>query len=270
MSKIVPRVFVRSVKRFILELKILLWKSKANSSHSLKPYSARMLVVNDKRYCFFARVAVFSFLHFHPLATVTIYSDVKTKPFLRRYFRKEISKGKVRIDEVPVPWNSWQEAKVIVIAEMTGLTDIFLDADVRFNGKLPEIINPTVFVKEFSLGEKEPFSFLNDLWIDLCPRGPRRMLNTTFIYRGASSTENLKSLDLERFRKFELVLLNSIRKNNLKAPFDDQIWRLREQIFISLVMNSLEVEISSLKGQDSRLDGEFLESAYFGSTGLGY
>ena len=46
--------------------------------------------------------------------------------------------------------------------------------------------------------------------------------------------------------------------------------RLMEQLTMSYFADEFGFEVKALKENDSRLDGSLVESAYFGSTGLGF
>jgi hypothetical protein len=227
-------------------------------------------LVKDLRYVFFARICVLSFLHYHPKSNVVIHSDEFTHQKLVRTFQREIARGLVRVEPVLGNWHSWQEMKVLVISQLERSRDFFVDADMRFRGAIPELKKPTLFVREFRLCEVFPFSLLREFWSEYSLGQETWMLNSSFVWLGDNPNEIVKKLQLKAYRKFQADLKKCLNLSQLGNEATNQIWRLREQIFISLVLSDSEEKIDTLKKSDARLDGKFLESAYFGSTGLGF
>ena len=267
---LIPSSVIRLVKRAVLEQKIIKWRARASVESNARELTAHLLVVKDPRYCFFARVCAFSFLHFHPNSSVVIHSDKFTHKRLSRAFRKEIARNIVKVEPLVREFDSWQEMKIFLISQIQSTKDFFVDADMRFRGVIPPLKNPTLFVREFKLSEMFPFSQLSEFWYRNSSKKVIWMFNSSFVWLGSNSSEITEKLDYMSFQKFEIELEDILSKSKLENEATNQIWRLREQIFLSLVASSSQQELVALKTSDARLDGQFLESAYFGSTGLGF
>lgn len=268
--RFIPKVISKQLKRIVLEIEVIKFRTTRAKKIDKRHLIAYLLVVKDIQYCFLARVCVLSFLYFHPNSEVLIYSDSATHQKLVRIFHKEIVQKRVKIEPLRGDWNSWQEMKVFVISNLSQSQEFFIDADMRFRGTLPELNNPTVFVREFNLCEVQPFSLLKDYWNTRNLMNDVYMFNSSFIHLGVKSEDLFAKIDSAHFRKFESELEYVIGLSNLAHGAKEQIWRLREQIFLSLAFSNPSLELKTLKQSDARLDGEFLESAYFGSTGLGF
>ncbi len=268
--KFIPTKLKKVLKRIFLTWQIIRWRWLKFGTSNVQSYDASFLVLQNIEYCRLAKISVLSFLYFHRNSRVKIFCDQVTSPYLKKIFRKEIKQGYVLVFDDELLGASWQEAKVVVISNLKAPYGIYIDADMRFNGQLELIQELNFFVEEFGLESLHPFSLLGDLWHRFSEHNPCLMFNTSLIYNGGNNQEFFEKLTLKNFNRFEFDLKIEIENTNLKEEEKMQIWRLREQLFLSLIAQQLETKISFVKQSDSRLDGTIVESSYYGSTGLGF
>ena len=268
--KFIPVKFKKVIKRILLAWQIIKWRWLKLGVSNAQSYNASFLVIKNIEYCQLAQISVLSFLYFHRNSHVKIFCDETTGPLLKRIFKREIKQGYVSIFEPDFLGASWQEAKIAVISDLKGPNGIYVDADMRFNGRLKLNQELIFFVEEFSLESLHPFSLLSDLWRRFNENLPCAMLNTSLIYNGGSNQEFFKKSTLKNFHNFQCELRLEIESSKLKENEKVQIWRLREQLFLSLIAQQSKVKVSFVKQLDSRLDGTIVESSYYGSTGLGF
>ena len=231
-----------------------------------KELFASLLVVARPDYIRFAEIATLSFFFYHPKSKVRIYCDSITIKETRMRFKREISKGQVKVELVKREELSWQEHKVEIILSLESKNHFFMDCDLRFNSKLPDLQAPLFFVREYNLCENiDMKNILNKL--DRI-KGHKEifMWNSSFVYWDSYTSILLKTglsfSDFEKFLKYALSNITESKRN--------EIWRLREQLYLSVLAGLSGIPLNSLKSEDKRLDGSFLESVYFGSTGLSF
>jgi hypothetical protein len=230
---------------------------------SVTPHIANVLIVRNPTYCDLAKVCVVSFLHFHPKSTIKIHVDSATIQKSQIIFRREIHQRRVILIVSDDNSSTWQEIKMKTILGMKESNEFFMDADLRWNGALPELEGVTFFVEEFILGNKSPYAQMLDSSF-FAEFGQVSMKNTSFLSWG-----NYKITQAEK----NLVL--TIEKNIIKAvnselvPLDDKsfVKRISEQLALSLFAEKIPESIFFLKANDGHRDGSFLESSYFGATG---
>jgi len=226
-------------------------------------YRCHLVVLNSIEYVYLAQICVLTFLHFHPNAKFFIHTDRKVVDQLRKIFRVQLKHDCIKIQTIEDNSFEWQRRKLEVILAMNDVSDIFMDADLRWNGKLPELQGTTVYFREFSLLDYENY-------ISLIPRLKQMtqacMYNSSFIsFKGNffSDKQKLEILSLQE----ELSCLKSseITESDLAA-----VRRMSEQIALSILLDSSDRIVFPLKIEDSRSDGSFVESCYFGVTGLAF
>jgi hypothetical protein len=228
------------------------------------------LVVKNTQYCKFAQISVLSFLYYHKNSTVTIYCDEVTHLSLNKIFKHEIANKNVRVVLEKFKSNDWQGAKIEVIAKLKALTGLYLDADLRFNGPLPAKKQLTFFVKEFELEKQNIFCKLESFWRRMDEKDSHIMINTSIIHNGKPGYNFAAQLHISAYNAFECDLQMEFVKLNLSRGEKSQVWRLREQLYLSLIALGANISLEFVKESDSRLDGGIVESTYFGSTGLGF
>jgi hypothetical protein len=144
---------------------------------------------------------------------------------------------------------------------MNGSTDFFMDADLRWNDKLRVLSKITAYLEEFEM--VEPF-LPSQICALLHERHPGKMVNLSFFtFSGISISEKARNEIIALQKQISLLSLHE----NLSIQEREKC-RMSEQIALSVGLNLYSHEINSLKFSDSRNDGQFVESCYFGATGL--
>lgn len=223
--------------------------------------TVHLLVVKNPIYSQIAQVCVESFLYYHENSRIILHCDQSTQISLSKAMKRVARKGKV---EVVLDQNStltWQEQKIDLIVSLSGSHDIFIDADLLWNGQMPIRKGVCFFVEEFIFTSnplyKELFSQL-----ELKNQLVNSMKNTSFFSWGGEKINLAKKADL-------LGFLSGFEKqfSSLKLPEDKklEISRIVEQLGLSMMFE--RGNCSFLKEKDSQLDGSFVESSYYGATG---
>jgi hypothetical protein len=265
-----PASLRSKMKNHYLSMQILKWRIFKSQNQSKKVYDVRVLVVDKLQYCYLSKIAILSFLYFHKDSVVTIVCDKTTQLALTKIFRSEIRNKSVKVELGDFKSSTWQGAKIELISTLNPGTGLYFDADLRFNGILnlePEL---TFFVREFQLENLAPYLYLKSFWSRFDLKSCHFMLNTSMIYNGDVKNSFTNYLDKDMFSNFERELESEFLSADLSDRNKRQIWRLREQLYLSLIAQKSGLKIKFLKEQDARLDGGIVESSYFGSTGLGF
>ena len=230
---------------------------------SVENYTANILIVKNPIYCQLARICIVSFLYFHPKSHVVVHVDQSTLSNSQVVFKQLIKRGKVQITPVEDEALTWQQQKIRVIFSMKESNHFFMDADLRWNGRIPALEGITFFVEEFVLSNRSPYANLVK-HTDLREFLSASMKNTSFVYWGGYL---VSSKDIETVCLLEKVTLDIA--NSEWLPVDDRsgVIRISEQIALSLFAHKLDKKIYYLKERDGIRDGTFLESSYFGITG---
>ena len=225
---------------------------------------AHVLVIKNDEYCKVAKTCIESFLHFHPNCKVVVHCDkftfLKTESLLKRVSRKR----KIEIRPISeIKDELWQITKLELILSMNGSDDVFMDADLRWNGPLDKLRFFTYFVREFDMEKKSPFRELIKYGFeDIFP--DTYMKNVSFITFAGQSLPTDASLNLRDKCKEYLKLVES----NIVGTLDvSNMARMVEQVILSLFIPKYLSEFEYLKDADQIMDGRFVESSYFGATG---
>ena len=221
-------------------------------------FRIHLLATNSKSYVLLAQTCIYSFLRFHSNATFLIYVDQELIQFAKSRFKSQIQNGIVEIILSDYEKVSWQSTKLNLILNMCGTNDIFMDADLRWNGAIPEIKGITSYVKEFELDSEVLPIEIRNLLTD--SQGVS-MVNTSFftfggICIGQQLHEEIRFLELEIGRLVDL-------KSEIASTA-----RMSEQLALSFILGKYGYASNFLKLIDKRNDGDFVESCYFGATGL--
>ena len=252
---------VKSVYFTALRIKWNFKKSHAGGIH----VTAHILCVKNRAYVSVAIVACESFLYWNPGSTIIVHCDSSTLDELSKKFRRLVRARKVQIVS-EVPNNvTWQQAKIEIICSLSGTSEIYMDADLRWNGPCPALQEPVFYVREFELSSREEFSgiytqLLRNKW-------PMALMsNTSFVYLDRHQISKRSILDIQEI--YSLLSTWLIDETPVSAV-TAQIHRLSEQIAVSVVLNDA-LRMGHLKQTDERADGQFVETSYFGATGLGF
>lgn len=227
-------------------------------------YVAHLLAAKNTKYLKIAKIAVASFLYHNPNSSVVIHCDAFTYSSAQLEFNYFIKHGTVEIHHNGHDSQTWQVQKIQLLCEIANLeSNFYMDCDVRWNGSLTLTDLCTSYVSEFKLADKSPFrEILPTLRLQ---NSQVEMLNTTFVYLYPGKFSPVELGDINRYHNEVLNLCSS----GVVAKLDiEQTQRLSEQLGYSIFLaNSGRIHIA-LKSQDGHMDGSFLESSYFGATGV--
>lgn len=220
-----------------------------------------LLIVGSRHYVLLAETCLWSFLNHHPSTRFHLHVDENLIPYLRRRFEELISKGLIEITLIENSVEDWQALKLQIILGMNGSTDYFMDADLRWNNKMPDLRDVTAYLEEFDM--TEPY-----LPTPICAlfnnKHSGKMMNLSFFtFAGIRISEEICHEIATLQKQISILSWNE----NLSPQIREKC-RMSEQIALSFGLNSNSYRISSLKSTDSRNDGQFVESCYFGATGL--
>lgn len=256
----VLRPYLRSLQSAYRSLNYLyLPKSKVGQ----RKYLANLLVVKKPIYAGIAKICVESFIHFNPSCHVIIHVDLITLKEVSRNLRKLIKKGKVSLHLLEDKNSSWQELKLNLVLSMKDINEFFMDADLRWNGRIPDLDSPKFFVEEFFFQDREPYlSLINsENW----EFGKTiSMKNTSFIYWGSSHPDAEYQQIVEKVMFF---LEQYCGDASMELIEKESLMRISEQVALSTMVDNLKIPITFLKEVDGYRDGSFVESSYFGATG---
>jgi hypothetical protein len=221
---------------------------------------AHLLVVRSPIYAGMASICLRSFAYYNPKFRIIIHTDEQT---LRRVQRKtwlarKLSPRLIQIVRVPNTRLTWQEQKLRLVISLSGTSDIFMDADLRWNKSLPDFEEKIYFlVEEFEIGIKE-LSF-DDSFLEKRIPPSFMMKNTSFF-----SWNKMKITNEDQINLFDIY--KSICYGDSKTTKMNQA-HLSEQLALSMLINEPNYNISYLKSTDSQYDGGIVESSYFGASG---
>ncbi len=227
--------------------------------HESYTQNCHFLVVNKPIYAHLAIYAITSLLYFNRHIKVIIHCDFECSKVLNRklwiLFGKSIF---VNVIDTENPDPMFEKAKLLL--SLQGTKDIFLDADTRVNGLIPQFSKPAVLVKEFDI-EDSPIwqSIVNELNLGSVHI---QMLNTTFFTWAGFDL----GINLERFKTFYSVYHNINWEKIDSLNFETRNYRrLVEQFFFSIVLS--QNGFFTLKEKDLVADKGIIESSYFGASG---
>ena len=227
-------------------------------------YTAHVLAVKNPNYVRIGKIAVASFLYHNPKSKVVIHCDQSTKEKASFEFRYFLKRSRVQIIDVESENDTWQVQKINLLVAIARVeSNFYMDCDVRWNASLTLPDKCTSYVAEFSLMEKSPYrellphlSFTNS---------NVKMLNTTFVYLYPGQFTDLELGSIMGFHEEIVSICNSEIIARLDLP---QILRLSEQLAVSFFLAKFGREFVTLKSTDGHMDGSFLESSYYGATGV--
>jgi hypothetical protein len=243
------------------------WKYGWNSKSNKESFSMHLLAIRNTQYVQLVEICVRSFLFWHPNSQITIHGDNMTLPRLNQIFKdllNDQSKNFVLMDVNDDVKEPWQKTKMKLILSLKP-NEIFMDADLRWNGVIPfQSRIPIFFSSEFQICEKSPYRQMIQL-LQLTPSTEAIMRNVSFFSFGDFDvTESFKAEVWELWETYQNLLSSEIFGRDDRADLS----RLIEQFLLSVFVPLKLGESLSLKKLDRHLDGEFVESCYFGATGF--
>lgn len=222
------------------------------------------MLTREIQYVDLAEICVYSFLHYHPNTIFTLHCDEKTIDHAILKFDKEIDKGRVNLQVLDCESGAnWQEQKLELILRMSGTKEIFLDADLRWNGAFSsESDGVLFFVKEFELRKKSPFREMLTQF-HFAPPDTSMKNVSIFSFNGYELREADSALIRDTMEQYRDLVASTI-VGKLDRP---AIGRVIEQFTLSVCSETWDTEVSFVKEVDKPLDGRIVESCYFGATG---
>jgi hypothetical protein len=221
-------------------------------------------VIVNQEYAKVAKTCVESFLYFNPLCKIVLHCDSATMLVTEKLMKKCAGRRNIEFRLINQPIDQiWQITKLNLILTMNGTNDIFMDADLRWNGPLPPMEGFTYFVREFNMKERSPFREILEVGFQDVARDTF-MKNVSFISFSSQRIPR-EALDLAmHYCKKYIEIVNSPIVGELDKTSKA---RMVEQVVLSLLIPKYLDKFSYLKSSDQIMDGRFVESSYFGATG---
>lgn len=240
------------------------WKKSTSPLASQKDIKAHVMLTRNNRYVDLAEICIHSFFHHHPKAIFTLHCDNSTLTYVNSKFHKEIAEGIIRVQLLNIEdEKDWQEQKLDLILAMNGTSDIFLDADLRWNGALSEENGKALFlVKEFELKDKSPFREVLANFNNLPPNSS--MKNVSVFSFGGYQLSNTEFTSVRNTMDRYREIVDSPTVGSLDKV---AVGRVIEQFALSVCSELWSVAIVYVKEIDAPMDGGKVESCYFGATG---
>lgn len=258
----IARALLKRVLGFFASLSwTLKWNLATAESAVFDESIAHLLIVKNNDYVRVARICVSSFLHFNPKSRIYIHCDqatyAKTKSMVRNLTRKK--QVHVQLDQSD--YDEWQLSKLKLILKLSGSRDFYMDADLKWNGPLPQFSSTAFFVREFTFSSKLEYEILlNEM--NLGDQGVNTMKNTSFFCWNG----NLASKDFtSQLFKIWNLMLETISHIPISENERTSLRRISEQLSLSILIP--DGEASYIKDKDAQFDKAFVESSYYGATG---
>jgi hypothetical protein len=227
-------------------------------------FSIHFLVVKDPKYVEVLKICINSFLYWHPKSQITIHVDDLTRQKVLTDILNSRNEGKIKvISDMQYPSLTWQELKIKLITSLNGTSDIYLDADMRWNGRLKVCDSITFLISEFQLKNRTSFLLL----VKTLREGKyieAYMRNTSFFTFGGNLITHEQ---IENIERLHLEIIDIFNSDMFGLDDKPHLVRISEQLALCIASQDWKSKIEDLKESDNYKDGTFLESSYFGSTG---
>ena len=209
-----------------------------------------------------ARTCVSSFLYFNPDYRVIIHCDAFVAPYAIREFEKSKFRDRIEISTDQTDATKWQELKLNLIVSLKETHDIFMDADLRWNGQLKQRRAITFLTCEYEMNQKSPARQIVKK-LGIANENPKMYNVSLFSFGGVSLSKAQENELFSTYKGFDDLLHQSDI-----GLLDKQVFnRLSEQFTLSVHAPRWGAPIEALKSTDSPRDGGIVESTYFGVTG---
>ena len=251
-------------RKFRAKIFLIKWKWFSPRIPSADKHQIHILIIRDPKYISVAKVCIYSFLYWNPNSIFTLHVDGVTQNKTEKAFSSYLKSEKLKIETISAPKAyPWQLVKLQLIMQLDGSSDIYMDADLRWNEKLPRLKGITFFVNEFQLQSKPDFSMLlKELNIDNFEKVFMRNLSFFTFYGFKLTDSQLEDI---------YITWNKVINAQKSLDIDSEsptIGRISEQLVLSIACENWNNPIFALKDEDGLKDGKFVESTYFGVTGL--
>lgn len=221
------------------------------------------MVTKSISYVFLSEICVNSFFQHHNGSTFVIHTDRLLARFLRFRFSRLIKEERVEIVDCVKEKERWQLSKLRLILAMNGTSDIFMDADLRWNGTLAMNDSIQFYLREFQLVDTPIYKLV---------LGEVENFQNIFMYNLSFFSFSNWILTDKQFDEI-LALENKIcalNSSEISALEILGIRRMSEQLALSIALCGYDIPLGAIKSSDTRNDGTFVESCYFGATGLAF
>lgn len=253
------------IKRVYFAVLIFIWSLPLQVKKDNFKSKAHILLVSNPEYIKLARICTHSFLFHHKNSEVILHCDEAVFDETKKAFKKSFKRQKIQIlcDQKT---DSWQLCKIKLILSIAGTREAYMDADLKWNNGITRYKSLTFFVEEFDIRKEDSLKPLLRLPNFSQCKFPM-MRNTSFVcFEGITVSKELSEKVIHLVKYFT----ETIKNLGFELVQEKNIVRLSEQISLSLFSEFISNEIFFLKDTDQRLDGGLVESAYYGSTGLGF
>jgi hypothetical protein len=257
-------VFIRNYLKIVHNKYLFFkWTRSKYKKPNTHPFVCHLLVVKKPIYVLMAKICILSFLYYHPNSTILVHCDHSTFLLLNKMLSAKIRSGKVQlILDKYAGVGTWQAQKIDLLLKLNGTEHIFMDADLKWNGALSDLGGTTFFVREFQITSSKVYArFLSHSKNKV--KTEIYMWNTSFFTFGGNYEPNFIVNQINLINSQVLETISRIEPEDLKAS----IFRISEQLVISLSTKNWVHPINSLKKVDGHKDGQYVESSYFGATG---
>lgn len=237
--------------------------TKVNSS-----WSAHILIVNNSQYIDLAKIASYSFLNHNKGVKLNIHTDVSLSSEINFKFKGAVKRGLVDIT-IHTEWKEekWQVCKLDLLRLVAQNGDLYFDADTRWFTNFTPTKDPIFLVREYSLTSRFPYrNFIKTRFSNASQDW--HMLNTSVVFFGTQLTKN--EIFIEDIQEIHNDYLGFLDKLDLGEIDKLNLYRLTEQLAISVATQKNFSEIGLLKEKDLIRDRKIVDSCYFGATGSKY
>jgi hypothetical protein len=247
---------------------LLRYQYMPQRNQNYQEITAHLLVVKNSKYSELAQTCINSFLHFHPNSTIVLHVDQDTMPSLMAWISRSRFSKSIELNLVENKEESWQIQKLTLILELAGTKEMFMDADMRWNGPLKiDLQNEKrirFLVREFNLNSHEVFSKMIAVKNFDC-FSSASMFNTSFVcFSGLSLTE----MEKDQVLNLQRQIVSFAQDWEIGEVERASVIRISEQLALSMSVTIWSKPVGTVKEFDGCKDGSFLESSYFGATGF--
>ena len=198
-------ILKKIIKYVLIQISRVKWFQTSKRYKNSFPRTVHVLVVNNTKYLFFARICIESFTYFHPNSNVVLHCDLNTYYHAKKYFMITKVFRDISIVNDQEINTDWKLSKLKLLLSMNGTSDIFIDADMRWNGCLNLDKNIYFLVREFPLWKSSDYlDFFSSLKIELNEK--KYMWNTSFFtFNSIRINENIIKRMYEFYEKLTLI-----------------------------------------------------------------
>ena len=250
------------------QINLLRYQYLPQFNQNSQEFTSHLLVVKNPKYSELAQTCINSFLHFHPNSTIVLHADKYTMPSLMTWIPRSRFSKSIELISIEDKEEPWQIQKLKLILELAGTKEMFMDADMRWNGPLKvDVQNEKrvhFLVREFNLDSHEVFSKM--IATNEFERfSSASMFNTSFV---CFSDLSLTEMEKDQVLKLQRKIVSFAQDWEIGEVDRASVIRISEQLALSMSVTIWDKAVGTIKEFDGCKDGSFLESSYFGATGF--